>query len=460
MKMDMEQCVSSLSMPLPEDIMKRKWAGDLSGAVKAIDMRLAAPLPEMLRARLLCEKELIRRLPTQYPYNRAQAMEKLSELIGQAVSGEEFDRLELSGWIDFIYINGEKRYFVRFHRSMLHNGALDHLTGQKKKPENAYLDPMIAEIMEKGEARRRITLKASLYVDREAFVPGEYLAHLPLPIEDAQQSDVRLLGGDPDGLGDARAPARTAYWRRTLDAWRPFEATYSYVTHIRYADPLVRPAPDAPLYPACASPCAEDLGERGAYMRFTPYLRDLAQSLTAGESSDVMKAWRIYEFVTTQVTYSFVRDYFQLDDQGEYCAVNLKGDCGLQALLFILLCRISGIPARWQSGLSIDEDYVGSHDWAQFYLQGWGWLFADPSYGGSAYRAGSETRHRFYFGNLDPMRMAANRVYQAELEPPKTQLRVDPFDNQSGEIERIGAAQPFTMRQMDCDVELLACQTL
>lgn len=458
--MNMEQYVSSLSMPLPEDIMKRKWAGDLDGAVKAIDMRLAAPLPEMLRARLLCEKERIRRLPTQYPFTRDEAIEKLSGLTGQAVSGEEFDRLELSGWIDFIYINGEKRYFVRFHRSMLHNGALEHLTGQTKKPENAYLDPMIAEIMEKGEAKRRITLRASLYVDKEAFVPGEYLAHLPLPIEDAQQSEVRLLDGDPDGLGDAHAPARTAYWRRTLDAWRPFEATYSYVTHIRYADPLGRPAPDAPLYSACTSPCAEDLGERGAYMRFTPYLRDLAQRLTAGERSDVMKAWRIYEFVTTQVTYSFVRDYFQLDDQGEYCAVNLKGDCGLQALLFILLCRISGIPARWQSGLSIDEDYVGSHDWAQFYLPGWGWLFADPSYGGSAYRAGSGTRHRFYFGNLDPMRMAANRVYQAELTPEKTQLRVDPFDNQSGEVERIWAEQPFTMRQMDCDVELLACQTL
>ena len=85
--MNIEQCVSSLSMPLPEDIMKRKWAGDLSGAVKAIDMRLAAPLPEMLRARLVCEKERIRRLPTQYPYSRTQAMEKLSELIGQAVGG-------------------------------------------------------------------------------------------------------------------------------------------------------------------------------------------------------------------------------------------------------------------------------------------------------------------------------------------------------------------------------------
>lgn len=458
--MNIEQCVSSLSMPLPEDIMKRKWAGDLEGAVKAIDMRLSKPLPEMLRARLVCEKERIRRLPTQYPYDRAEAMRKLSELVGQEVSEAEFDRLELEGLIDFIYMKGEKRYFVRFHRSMLKNGALAHLTGEKANPVNAYLDPMIGEIMEKGEAKRRITLRASLYVDRDAFVPGEYLAHLPLPLEDAQQSEVRLLSGDPDGVGDARAPGRTAYWRRTLDAWRSFDVTYSYVSHIRYADPLGRPAPDAPLYPACEAPCAEDLGERGAYLRFTPYLRALAQELTAGEKDAVGKAWRIYEFVTTKVTYSFMRDYFQFDDHGEYCAVNLKGDCGLQALLFIILCRISGIPARWQSGLSIGRDGAGSHDWAQFYLEGWGWLFADPSFGGSAYRAGSRTRHRFYFGNLDPMRMAANRVYQAELTPPRTQLRADPFDNQSGEIERIGAELPFTMRQLDGDAELLACQTL
>jgi len=158
------------------------------------------------------------------------------------------------------------------------------------------------------------------------------------------------------------------------------------------------------------------------------------------------------------VTYAFMRDYFQFDDHGEFCAVNLKGDCGLQALLFIILCRISGVPARWQSGMSIDEDYVGSHDWAQFYLPGWGWLFADPSYGGGAYRAGSSERHQFYFGNLDPMRMAATRVYQAEFEPKKQQLRMDPFDSQSGEIECAGAEYPFTMRQHSGDADLIACE--
>ena len=61
--MNISQCVESLSMPLPEDILKRKWAGDLEGAVKAIDCQLQEEMPEMLRARLVCEKERIRRLP-------------------------------------------------------------------------------------------------------------------------------------------------------------------------------------------------------------------------------------------------------------------------------------------------------------------------------------------------------------------------------------------------------------
>lgn len=455
----MNTFVNSLSMPLPEDILKRKWAGDLEGAIKAIDMRLEGELPQMLRARLVCERERIRRLPTQYPWNRAQALEKLRDLIKVDVSEKEFDRLELAGWVDFIYINGEKRYFVRFHRSMLKNGMLAHLTGEKPDPARPYLDAMIRVIKEKGEMKRRITLKADVNIDEEDFVPGEYLAHLPFPVEDAQQSEVMLLDGDPDGVDTPKAQQRTAYWKRDLDAWRTFGATYSYVSHIRYADPLHCAAPAAPLYP-CDAPCEDDLAESGAYLRFTPYLRTLAHELTDGEASDLMKAWRIYEFITTKINYTFMRDYFQFDNHGEYCAVNLKGDCGLQALLMVILCRIAGVPARWQSGLSIDEDYIGGHDWMQFYVEGWGWLFADPSYGGGAYRAGSRERHEFYFGNLDPMRMAANRVYQGEMKPKKQALRVDPFDNQGGELERAGAEVPFTMRQLGGDVEMIACEDL
>ena len=34
------------------------------------------------------------------------------------------------------------------------------------------------------------------------------------------------------------------------------------------------------------------------------------------------------------------------------------------ALTFITMCRIAGVPARWQSGLYVAPDSVGSHDWA------------------------------------------------------------------------------------------------
>ena len=457
--MSIDRYAKSLSLPLPEDILKRKWAGDLKGAVRAIDLRLEGELPEMLRDRLVCEKERIRRLPTQYPWNREQAIAKLRELVPD-VTGEEFDRIEDEGRIDFIYIGGEKRYFVRFHRTLIKYPEFIARSGRAVTPDSEWLDPMIREIKEKGGLKKAITVEASLHLDDQLFVPGEYLAHLPFPAESAQQSGITLDEGDPDFIGAADAPFRCVSWKRHMDKWEDFRVRYSYTSEIRYADPLNAPAPASPLYPNALPVEEADLAEAPPFIRFTPYLRALAQELAGEETEPVRKAWKFYEFCTQQVKYSFMRDYFQIDDIGEYCAVNLKGDCGLQALLFINLCRIAGIPARWQSGMALEPDYSGSHDWAQFWLEGWGWLFCDPSYGGGAYRVGASERHAFYFGNLDPLRMAANRVFQAELEPDKQQLPVDPYDNQSGELERTGAALPFTGRDLDDDATLLRWDTV
>ena len=44
-------------------------------------------------------------------------------------------------------------------------------------------------------------------------------------------------------------------------------------------------------------------------------------------------------------TYSFVRNYYTIPNIPEYAASGGKGDCGVQALLFITLCRCVGIPA-------------------------------------------------------------------------------------------------------------------
>lgn len=459
--MNAYETVKSMSMLLPEDILKRKWAGDFTGAMGAIDCYLARKeLPKMLRDRLICERERIRRLPTQYPYNRQQAFEKLQELMPDATE-EEFERYELAGDIDFIYVNGEKRYFVRALRSLVKFPEFQHrLPGGGTKAESPFLDPMIETIRKEGVLSRRIEMEASVYCPEKDFVPGRYHGWVPVPTECAQQSDIEITAPEDAVINPPTVPARCVYFDRQLDKWEKFSVKYAYTSTIRYADPLNAPAPAAPLYPAEPAPTADDLAEDETFIRFSPYLRSLAAEITEGETLPVRKAWKIYEFITTKVKYSFMRDYFQFDNLGEYCAINMKGDCGLQALLFIELCRICGIPARWQSGMAVEDWGGGSHDWAQFYLDGWGWLFCDPSYGGGGYRAGSKMRHDFYFGNLDPMRMAANRQFMAPLTPDCDFLRVDPYDNQSGEITRVGMDLPFTGRQVDGDADLVKVETL
>ena len=92
-------------------------------------------------------------------------------------------------------------------------------------------------------------------------------------------------------------------------------------------------------------------------------------------------------------------------------------------------------PRPVQSGLAAEPDFIGGHDWVRFYAAPFGWIYADPSYGIGAVRAENEERRRFYFGNLDPYRMVANRAFQAPFTVEKKYWRTDPYDNQLGEIE-------------------------
>ena len=142
--------------------------------------------------------------------------------------------------------------------------------------------------------------------------------------------------------------------------------------------------------------------------------------------------------MTLNTNYRYQPDYACLENISENCAKSGWGDCGVMALLFITLCRIAGVPARWQSGLYVTPQSAGAHDWAQFYIAPYGWLWADCSFGSGAHRVGNETRRRHYFGNLDPLRMVANREFYAQLTPPDEQLRNDPYDNQTGEANLNG----------------------
>lgn len=170
------------------------------------------------------------------------------------------------------------------------------------------------------------------------------------------------------------------------------------------------------------------------------------------------KARRFYDFISLKMKYTYMPSYFALDNIAENCARSFTGDCGVFALLFITLCRCAGIPAQWQSGLVAEPEYCGGHDWARFYVAPHGWLYADPSFGTAAVRAKNEERRQFYFGNLDPYRMVANRAFQAPFTVEKEFWRADPYDNQLGEMET--ETRGLLYGEYDRGKELLLCEEI
>lgn len=63
-----------LNDPLPADIARRKEMGDLAGAIRLIDQRLASHTQPLLTPRLEAERLRLTRLPGDYPYSRAEAL--------------------------------------------------------------------------------------------------------------------------------------------------------------------------------------------------------------------------------------------------------------------------------------------------------------------------------------------------------------------------------------------------
>jgi len=460
--MNQNDLFRSLGVGLPEDIARRKAWGDFDGAERLIDLRLASDhLPQALRDCLSVEKEILRRIPEEYPLTRQDALAELRSHIPD-FSEEEFDRRVDAGDILWRYCNGEMRYFNRFFSTLCkaepafaaRAGVTMHgVESVTQESGEGRLDRVARLMRENGSVTNRIRIRASVRVKDECFTPGMFVrAHLPIPAACDQQSDIRIekLYPETGRIAPEDAAQRTVCWEETMTENHPFVVEYSYLHTAVYHD-LTNAKAD-PVQPTF------DTEEILPHVVFTPFIRSLAEEL-AGDTEDALeKARRFYDYITLHMHYRFMPGYFVLEDIVQTCARSHIGDCGVFALLFLTLCRSVGIPAQWQSGLTAEPDFIGGHDWVRFYVAPYGWLFADPSYGTAAVRAGNESRRRFYFGNLDAYRMVANRAFQAPFTVQKQFWRADPYDNQLGEMET--GERGLLLGEYERSKEILLCEEL
>ena len=167
-----------LCVDLPGDIARRKAAGDLSGALRLVEARLAGDCEPELAARLRCERVRLQRLPRDYPYPRVQALELLRREWKDITDGQ-FDALVDAGRADWRYINGEMR---------LHEDFVDSLRIYPKEavglaPEaedNTLRNQILARMEAEGSLTAVITLRAAIR-SKQAPAGREVQAWLPSP---------------------------------------------------------------------------------------------------------------------------------------------------------------------------------------------------------------------------------------------------------------------------------------
>ena len=458
--MNINDTMKYLNVGLPEDILRLKLWGDFDGATRLIDLRLAEDgLPKALRCCLLAQREIIARLPEEYPYTREEALAVVRAYIPDYTE-EEFDAHVDQRRIYWIWNNGQKRYFGRFFSSMCKavpgfaERACIHVPGAeaaiKGSRDDSLLDTVARKMKANGSVTNRIRVRATMRVNDEHFIPGMFLrAHLPVPAACEQQSDIRFEVVSPAAqISPADDPRRTICWEGHFDENPEFVVEYSYLHTAKYHD-------TESMKGDAEQPCFLT-EEVQPHVVFSPYIKALVAELTEGLTDPMDKARAFYDFITLNMKYTFMPGYFVLENIPENCARNFTGDCGVFAMLFLTLCRCAGIPAHWQSGLTAEPTFCGAHDWVRFYVAPHGWLYADCSYGVSAARIGNEERRKFYFGNLDPYRMVANSDLQGNFHIPKEHWRADPCDNQVGEIET--ADRGLTYGEFTRSKEVLSCE--
>lgn len=142
----------------------------------------------------------------------------------------------------------------------------------------------------------------------------------------------------------------------------------------------------------------------------------LARSIAPGEKSFVKVARAIYEHVLANMKYDKPAGKGWGRGSVQWACAEKYGNCTDFHALFMNLCRVRGIPARFTMGLALPKDAKGKldgyHCWCEFYVPGSGWVPVDAS------EAWNHPEKKDYlFGALDEDRVAFVAGRDLTLEP-------------------------------------------
>lgn len=415
------------------------------------------------------EDDLQQRLRTDFCLTEAQVKDYIRKYIPD-VTDEQMRQWESTKALECMVLDGEKRYFRNAGPNLFRvdsaccaikedKDGIQPSGTDKVNVEN--VPEIIAAVKKEGKnivAPKRIRVTYTLTVDTNAVPSGELVrCWLPYPRTDhPRQQDVKLIStSEPEYvLAPQDCRHSTLYMEKRAAEGQPtvFSETFEYTICGEWHN--LKPEDVLP-YDTASALYKEYTAEREKHIVFSPRLRELAAKLTAGETNPYLKAKAIFRWVNDHFPWASAREYSTIENIPEYVLDNRHGDCGQVSLLFITLCRISGIPAHFQSGFMMHPGAWNLHDWAEVYFEGVGWVPVDQSFGVPSFARNAEEEY-FFMGGIDSWRMIVNQDYGMPLVPAKQYPRSETVDFQRGEVEWDGGNLYFPQWSYDMDIDYLS----
>ncbi len=265
------------------------------------------------------------------------------------------------------------------------------------------------------------------YINRHAFVltlevditgvsasDGNMLfLRVPLPEISATQRSVEVTASSPEPYMENYHGA-ILHQLENLKSGRNEKITHSYL--------LTNYGVTTSVNPALVKPFSDT--KSPLYLMYTNADRIVpsdngdiilkAASITGQEKNPYKKALLIYSWITGNIASGTAVN----PDRPVIEALTSKsGDAYDKAILFSALTRAAGIPSLPVAGILVDaQQNSRTHWWAEFYLEGFGWVPVDPGLGGDE-----------YFGSLDVYHIAFSRGWTEEKPmAPKSRIVYKP----------------------------------
>jgi len=168
-------------------------------------------------------------------------------------------------------------------------------------------------------------------------------------------------------------------------------------------------------------------------------IAELSHQQTKDVTLPLEKARRIYDYVIATMHYDHDGTGWGRGDAVWACDAK-HGNCTDFHSLFIAMARAAGIPARFEIGFPLPQNahegaITGYHCWAQFYVNGIGWIPIDAS---EAWK--DKSKQNYFFGATDQNRVMFSLGRDIRLVPAQAGDPLNYFVYPYAELD----GQPFT----------------